>query len=86
MTADERQRLKQAIDAHVRAGIQNQPTPRGPRGQCAGCGCDTDTYVEGCHTCSERKRRRWRYQNDPAFAERQRGYDRAKRARRRAAA
>lgn len=52
LTFEQRQMIRRAI--HER---QKKAFLRDLNGKlCAGCGCPRDTYVIGCHTCSDRRR------------------------------
>jgi hypothetical protein len=65
MTAEERRRIREAIDAHQRARrdifISDDEVI-----VCRGCGCDSDDRTAGCRTCTNRHlRRKWR--GDPDY-------------------
>lgn len=81
MTSDDRQRVRQAVDAHARQ--QRQALIAAHKlDVCAGCGCELDTYITGCSTCWDRKRHRQR-RDDPVYRERCNSNDRARRRRQR---
>lgn len=54
LTAEQRQRIREAKDAAARLTIAT--VPRLSTGGCVGCGCDHKEWSLGCSTCSERHR------------------------------
>ena len=63
LTGELRQRLREAIDVTVRAGIDWQAEPR-----CVACGSELSDeegkpqYLVGCRTCSDRRCKHRRFQ------------------------
>jgi hypothetical protein len=50
VTFDDRQRIKAAVDAHMRKTIREPAWAR----RCFGCNCPADHNTVGCKTCSDR--------------------------------
>ena len=84
MTAEYRQLLRAALDAHARAR-QQAFIAAGEIGTCSRCGCAADTYEPGCETCWSRRHYRERRRHDPAYTAYLAAYARRKRDARREA-
>ena len=77
MTAQERQLVKQAIDARARQRM-HAFVLAGELQVCAGCGCEQALRTPGCRTCANRHRMYAR-RTDPAYQAYWREYDRNRR-------
>ena len=68
MTADDRRRIREAIDARARQQRLRR-VEHGDLGDldtCRGCGCDTDCRTAGCRTCNSRWLKR-KLRSDPNY-------------------
>ena len=78
MTHDLRQRIRGAVDAHVRAHIQ-QFIDAGELQVCKGCGGDLECRTRGCGPCQDRHLKKlWRQQNPELCRERERARKRSR--------
>ena len=73
LTHDLRQRIRGAVDAHVRAHIQ-QFIDAGELQVCKGCGGDLESRTRGCGTCQDRHLK-YEKRKDPAYLAWQRAYE-----------
>lgn len=79
MTADDRRRIREAIDAHQRAR-RARLIEGGDLFVCSSCGCDSEFRTIGCTTCGDRHRK-WKLREDPEYRERMRAYERSRKRR-----